>query len=96
MNSSDETQYVVSDSFGLNSSLLFFTPKFASSFGTVALLLLASATHWYLNRPQKLSLPVARSAKDGEDLTDSLDEAKRMVSQLGLRIAAKRRRQIAV
>jgi len=63
----------------MNSSLLLLAPKLASSLGTVALLLLASATHFYLSRQRKLSLPVARNAKDGSDLTDSLEEAKRMV-----------------
>lgn len=80
MNSSEQALRGFSDIFIVNSGLLFLTVKFASSLGTVALLLLASVAHWYLNRPRKLSLPVARSAKDGNDLTDSLEEAKRMVS----------------
>jgi len=80
MNSSEQALHGFSDIFIENSSLPFLTVKFASSLGTVALLLLASAAHWYLNRPRKLSLPVARSAEDDNDLTDSLEEAKRMVS----------------
>jgi hypothetical protein len=80
MNSSGENIYGFSDSFSMNSSLLLLAPKLASSLGTVAVLLLASAIHFYLNRYSKLSLPVARNAKDGGDLSDSLEEAKRMVS----------------
>lgn len=80
MNSSEQALHGFSDIFIVNSGLPFLTVKFASSLGTVALLLLASVAHWYLNRSRKLSLPVARGAKDGNDLTDSLEEAKRMVS----------------
>jgi hypothetical protein len=75
MNLSGETLYGFSDSFSANSRLPLLTPKFASSLGTVVLLLLASATHWYLNRPCKLRLPVARNAKRDGDLTHSLEEA---------------------
>ena len=80
MNSSGDNKYGFWDSLSMSSSLLLLTPKFASSLGAVALLLLASVSHWYLNRPGKLSLPVARNVKDGGDMTDSLQEAKRMVS----------------
>jgi hypothetical protein len=80
MNSSEQALHSFSDISIVNSSLLFLAVKFASSLGTVALLLLASAAHWYLNRPRKLSLPIARSVKDSNDLTNSLEEAKRMVS----------------
>jgi hypothetical protein len=79
MNSSGEALYGFSDSFSVNSNLPL-TAKFASSFAAVALVFLASVTHWYLNRPRKLSLPVVRKAKDGGDWTDLLEEAKRMVS----------------
>jgi len=80
MNSSGEALYGFSESFNVESSFLLLTPKFTSPLGTVALVLLAAATRWYLNRPRKLSLPVARNAKDGGDLADTLEEAKRMVS----------------
>jgi hypothetical protein len=80
MNSPNETLHGFGESFSIESSLLLLTPRFVSSLGTVALLLLASVTHWYLNRPRKLSLPVVRNPKDGGNWTDSLEEAKRMVS----------------
>lgn len=80
MNSSSEALYGFSESFSVDSSFLLLTPEFASPLGTVALVLLTAATRWYLNRPRKLSLPVARNAKDGGDLADALEEVKRMVS----------------
>jgi hypothetical protein len=80
MNVSQEDPYSSSEILIVNFSSLFLSPKLISSLGAIVLLLAISAIQWYLRGPKKLSLPIARKAKGGSDMTDALEEAKRMVS----------------